>query len=74
MAAETPTSLKMRTRDEWRRAFDTALNNVDARGNHKAVPIYQRRALLVSVSVSTPETELDAAARALAVLWGTRSK
>ena len=72
MPADIPTSLKERTRDEWRRACDTALHNAAGKGNHKTVPIYQRRTPgAATLRVSTSEDELNVAARALAALWGT---
>jgi len=72
MAPETQISLKGKTRDEWRRACDTALRNAAEEGNRKALPIYQRRTPgAVTLRVSTSEEELNVAARALAALWGT---
>jgi len=70
MAAESPTSLQGRTREERRRACDTALRNSEAKANRRGVPIYQRRTPL-TLHVTTSEEELNAAARALAALWGT---
>jgi hypothetical protein len=72
MSAEIQTSLKGRTRDEWRRACDTALHNAVQKANRRGVPIYQRRTGgAATVHVSTSEDELNVAAKALAALWGT---
>src|SRR3979490_1009147 len=72
MPSDTQISLRGKTRDEWRRACDTALHNAAEKANRRGVPIYQRRAPgSATLCVSTSEDELNVAARALAALWGT---
>lgn len=71
MASQAQISLQGKTRDEWRRACDTALRNANEKPDRRGIPIYQRRTPGAVTLRSTSEEELNVAARALAALWGT---
>jgi hypothetical protein len=72
MATEIQSSRIGKTRDEWRRACDTALHNAEKRVSSKSAPIYQRRTLAgAALPLLTSNEELNIAATALAALWGT---
>lgn len=74
MAAATA-NLKPMVSTDWKQMFDSALKGNWEKNQKAHSPIYRRASNAAGSEVpAKPETSVDVAAKALAVLWGTRTR
>jgi hypothetical protein len=73
MAAVT-TNLKPMVSTDWKQVFDSALKGNWEKNQKAQSPIYRRASTAGNDVPAKAETSVDVAAKALAALWGTRTR
>lgn len=74
MAAAT-TNLKPMISTDWKQMFDSALKGNWEKSQKARSPIYRRAVgAVANAAPAKAETSVDVAAKALAALWGTRTR